>query len=204
MKLKYKILLLYVGVSVLILTTIGTLLFTRLREAIYTDIYDDFQSQLAHIDFALSSVIKSVEKDLANISINELVRSKNDETFTNFINADPAAFQYNIGEREQKIIDLFNNYRITHNHVNSVYMGRENGSFVRSHKRTKPTKYDPRLRPWYVLAKRNPGEVKITDPYRSITSPDVNIGIVKALLDNQKRVYGVVGVNKVCKGFIIF
>ena len=195
MKLKYKILLLYVGVSVLILATIGTLLFTRLREAIYTDIYDDFQSQLAHIDFALSSVIKSVEKDLANISINELVRSKNDETFTNFINADPATFQYNIGEREQKIIDLFNNYRITHNHVNSVYMGRENGSFVRSHKRTKPTKYDPRLRPWYVLAKRNPGEVKITDPYRSVTSPDVNIGIVKALLDNQKRVYGVVGID---------
>jgi len=195
MKLKYKILLLYVGVSVLILATIGTLLFSRLKAATYKEIYDNFQSQLAHIDFALSSVIKSAEKDLAYIAAIDLVRSRNDENFTNFTNADPETFQYNIGELEQKIINLFNTYRITHDHVNSVYMGRENGSFVRSHKRTKPTKYDPRLRPWYILAKENPGKVMITDPYRSVTSPDVNIGIVKALLDKQDRVYGVVGID---------
>ena len=41
-------------------------------------------------------------------------------------------------------------------------MGRENGSFVRSHKRNRPTKYDPRTRPWYVLAKENPGLCVIT------------------------------------------
>jgi len=195
MKLKYKILLLYVGVSVLILATIGTLLFSRLKAATYKEIYDNFQSQLAHIDFALSSVIKSAEKDLAYIAATDLVRSRNDGNFTSFTNADPATFQYNIGELEQKIINLLNTYRITHDHVNSVYMGRENGSFVRSHKRTKPTQYDPRLRPWYVLAKENPGKVMITDPYRSVTSPDVNIGIVKALLDKQDRVYGVVGID---------
>jgi signal transduction histidine kinase/CheY-like chemotaxis protein len=195
MKLRYKILLLYVGVSILILATIGTLLFTRIREAIYTDIYEDFQNQLTHIDFALSSAIKSVEKDLANIAATDPVRSKKDESFTNFINADQGSFQYNIGELEHIIIKIFNNYRMTHNHVNSVYMGRENGSFVRSHKRNKPTKYDPRLRPWYVLAKRNPGEIKITDPYRSVTSPDVNIGIVKALLDEEDKIYGVVGID---------
>ncbi len=74
-------------------------------------------------------------------------------------------------------------------------MGRENGSFVRSHKRTRSTKYDPRLRPWYVLGKENPGKVMITEPYRSVTSPDVNIGIVTALLDKQDSVYGVVGMD---------
>jgi signal transduction histidine kinase/CheY-like chemotaxis protein len=195
MKLKYKILLLYAGVSVVILATIGTLLYSRLREAIYSDIYENFQSQLTHIDFALSSVIKSVEKDLATLVASEAVRSKDDANFTSFINADEASFQYNIGELENSIITIFNNYRITHTHINSVYMGRENGSFVRSHKRSRPTKYDPRLRPWYVLAKRNPGEIKITDPYRSVTSPDVNIGIVKALTDKKDQVYGVVGID---------
>jgi signal transduction histidine kinase/DNA-binding response OmpR family regulator/HPt (histidine-containing phosphotransfer) domain-containing protein len=195
MKLKYKILLLYVGVSILILATIGTLLFTRLRQAIYTDIYEDFQSQLAHIDFALSSVINGAKKDLAGMLAADPVRSRYDGNFTNFTDADPATFQYNIGNLEQKIITLFNNYRITHQYVNSVYMGRENGSFVRSHKRAKSTKYDPRRRPWYVLGKENPGNIMITDPYRSVTSPDVNIGIVTALLDEQGRVYGVVGMD---------
>jgi len=195
MKLKNKILLLYVGVSILILATIGTLLFKRLTTAIYTDIYNDFQSQLAHIDFALSSVINSAKKDLAGIVAADRVRSTYDENFTNFTDADPATFQYNIGELEQIIITIFNTYRITHDYVNSVYMGRENGSFVRSHKRAKSTKYDPRLRPWYVLGKENPGKVMITDPYRSVTSPDVNIGIVTALRDKQNSVYGVVGID---------
>ncbi len=53
MKLKYKILLLYIGVSILILVSIGTFLSSRLQKMIYTDIYDDFQNQLSHIDFAL-------------------------------------------------------------------------------------------------------------------------------------------------------
>jgi hypothetical protein len=195
MKLKNKILLLYVGVSILILATIGTLLFKKLTAAIYTDIYNDFQSQLAHIDFALSSVINSAKKDLQGIVAADRVRSPDDESFTNFIDADPETFQYDIGDLEQKIITIFNTYRITHDYVNSVYMGRKNGSFVRSHKRTKSTKYDPRLRPWYVLGKENPGKVMITAPYRSVTSPDVNIGIVTALLDKQNSVYGVVGMD---------
>jgi signal transduction histidine kinase/CheY-like chemotaxis protein len=195
MKLKYKILLLYIGVSILILVIIGTLLSWKLQKTIYTDIYDNFQNQLSHIDFALSSVVKGVEGDLLGIVAADRVRSRDDNNFTNFTAADPESFQYNIGEPEQKIINIFNDYRITHEYVNSVYMGRENGGFVRSHKRSRSTKYDPRLRPWYVLGKENPGKVMITDPYRSVTSPDVNIGFVTALLDEQDKVYGVVGID---------
>jgi hypothetical protein len=40
--------------------------------------------------------------------------SDNDADFTNFLEADPATFQYNIGETEQKIIDMFNDYRTYH------------------------------------------------------------------------------------------
>lgn len=195
MKLKYKILLLYIGVSILILISIGTFLSARLQQRIYGDIYNDIQNQLSHIDFALSSAIKSVQRDLAGILATEAVRAHNDGDFTNFTNADPDTFQYHIGELEQKIIDIFSTYRLTHDYVNSVYMGRENGGFVRSHKRSRSTKYDPRLRPWYVLGKQNPGKVMITAPYRSVTSPDVNIGIVTALLDEQDTVYGVAGID---------
>ena len=195
MKLKYKILLLYVSVSLLILSLIGTLLSSKLQKVMYNNIYNDFQNQLTHIDFALSSVIKGVESDLAAIVAADSVRSQNDKDFTNFTNADPATFQYNIGDEEQAIINIFNNYRITHPYVNSVYMGRENGSFVRSHKRHRPTQYDPRLRPWYILGKENPGKILITDPYRSVTTPDINVAIVTALLDNHGKVFGVTGID---------
>jgi len=195
MKLKYKILLLYISTSILILASIGSLLSHKLQNLIFDDIYEDFQNQLAHIDFALSNTVKGYETDLAAITAAEVVRSRNDADFTNFTKADPATYRYNIGKLEQEIITVFNNYRVADDYVNSVYMGRANGSFVRSHKRNRPTKYDPRLRPWYVLGKENPGNTKITDPYRSVTSPDINVGIVRALLDEQKQVYGVVGID---------
>jgi signal transduction histidine kinase/DNA-binding response OmpR family regulator/HPt (histidine-containing phosphotransfer) domain-containing protein len=195
MKLKYKILLIYVVASILIIASIGTLLSRKLQNMIFDDIYTDFQNQLAHVDFALTSAIKSVETDLATIAAADLVRSKDDADFTNFLEADPMTFQYNIGETEQAIINIFSNYRKHHPYANSVYMGRANGSFVRSHKRNRATKYDPRLRPWYVLAKENPGKIMITEPYRSVTSPDINVGVVTALLDEQAQVFGVVGID---------
>jgi signal transduction histidine kinase len=74
-------------------------------------------------------------------------------------------------------------------------MGRENGSFVRSHPRGRPTQYDPRERPWYQLAAGNPDQVMRTAPYRSVTVADVNIGTVKALVGDNGEMYGVVGVD---------
>jgi signal transduction histidine kinase/DNA-binding response OmpR family regulator/HPt (histidine-containing phosphotransfer) domain-containing protein len=195
MKLKYKILLIYVVASILIIASIGTFLSHKLRNMIFDDIYADFQNQLAHVDFALSGSVQGVESDVATMAAAGPVRSRHDADFTNFIEADPETFQYNIGETEQQIINIFNDYRKHHPYANSVYMGRANGSFVRSHKRNRATKYDPRLRPWYVLAKENPGKIMITDPYRSVTSPDINVGIVTALLDEQGQVFGVVGID---------
>jgi len=195
MKLKYKVMLLYLSVSIFIIAFLGTFLSSKLKEEKFTTIYNDFQNQLAHIDLALTGLFKGVEADLAVLTASEIVRSRNDENFTDFTDADPTTFKYNIGELEQNIITLFNNYRKTHDFVNSVYMGRENGGFVRSHKRIRPTKYDPRLRPWYVLGNENPGKFMKTNPYRSLTSPDVNVGIVTALQDATGKVYGVVGID---------
>jgi PAS domain S-box-containing protein len=194
LKLKHKILLLYIGVSIGILILIGTLLSSTLRNNIITAISKNYGEQLAHIDFVLTSFLDNMENDLEAIALNERVRSRNDKDFTNFINADEATFQYSIGSLERQIITIFNRYRMTHPYVHSVFMGRENGSFVRSHKRARPTRYDPRARPWYVLGKENPGKIKRTPPFRSVTTPDVSISFVKALVGIEGNFYGVLGV----------
>ena len=89
------------------------------------------------------------DSDVAALAANKLVRTRQDQAFTSFLEADPETFAYNVGQVEQGIIDLFSTFRLTHPYVSSVYMGRENGSFVRSHPRAQPTEYDPRTRPWY-------------------------------------------------------
>jgi PAS domain S-box-containing protein len=45
------------------------------------------------------------------------------------------------------------------------------------------------------VAKENPGMTVRTPPFRSVTSPDISIGFVKALLDSEGAVYGVVGTS---------
>jgi len=195
MKLGYKILLLFLTASLLILLAVAGALSPRMKSNRFAAVAQEYQNQLKHIDFALNTFFKEVESDLRLLAANEFVRSGEDQDFTNFTEADEETFQYAFGPLELDIIKLFNAYRETHEYVSSVYMGRENGSFVRSHKRPKPSRYDPRLRPWYILAKYNPGRVMRTEPYRSVTSPETNIGVVTALLDDRQRVYGVVGMD---------
>ena len=120
LKLKHKILILYAVAGLLILAMVSSLVSSNLGETKFSTIYDNFQNQLAHIDFALLGFIKGVEKDLKAIALDNFVRSKNDEDFTNFTEADPATFQYDIGDLEQKISDIFNRYRTIHEYVNSV------------------------------------------------------------------------------------
>jgi methyl-accepting chemotaxis protein len=145
--------------------------------------------------WVICTLIRSVSYDVLELSINEKVQDPDDAGFTNFLNASEDTFEYSIGSREQEIIDIFRDYQSTHPYVNSVYMGRENGAFVRAYPRARPSQYDPRDRPWYTLAASHPGQVSMTEPCRSVTTPDVNIGLATPLLHENGTLYGVVGAD---------
>jgi hypothetical protein len=155
MKLQPKLFILCAITSVSITSVLGGILYARLWEDRLKSIKENVSKQLQDIAFSLGSFIEEVEGDVNALTANELVRTRDDSHFTSFLEADEKTFQYHYSEIENKIIDIFNAYRVTHRYVSSVYMGRENGSFVRSHPRESPTRYDPRERPWYILGKRN-------------------------------------------------
>jgi signal transduction histidine kinase len=193
--LRSRILIMYLLIAIFISCLIGIILPASLYKQNINSISVNSINQMKHIDFAITNLINEIKCDVLEISNNNDVKTRNDEGFTNFLDASEDTFKYSIGIREQKIIDILNGYMLTHPNVNSVYMGRENGCFVRSQKRAKATKYDPRERPWYILGKQNPGKVMVTEPYRAVTTLDVNIGIVTALVDEGNHVYGVVGAD---------
>ncbi|KUG27385.1 hypothetical protein ASZ90_002763 [hydrocarbon metagenome] len=195
MRLQTKTLALFAVSGVLILTLVGTIQYEVLKSRTFADIDRQISKQLEHLDFALTRFLTDVENDLLILAADARVRTPHDGDFTSFLDADERAFVYRIGPREQDIIDLFQSFRHYHPHVNSVYMGRENGSFVRSHKRSSPTPYDPRTRPWYQLAKDHPDAARRTPPYRSLTTPDVNIGVVVPMRDAEGKLFGVLGAD---------
>ena len=195
MKLNVKVWILWIAVSSVVAIILSTGLFINLRDDRVGSIENSISKQLKDIAFSLSRFFEEVEGDVLSLAANPVVRTRDDRDFTSYLGADEATFTYHYGEAEKRIIDLFNTYRTTHRYVNSVYMGRENGSFVRSHPRERPTAYDPRDRPWYTIAKSHPTMVMETEAYPSLTTNDVNIGIVKALITDNDSVYGVIGMD---------
>lgn len=194
MSLQSRVLVLYLCIAVLVLVLIGGVLPASLHKQNLDTVSADSISQLRHIDFALTNFIGEAKHDVAELALNAEIRTPDDREFTQFLNASEETFHYSSSDQELAIIAVLKGYQVSHPYVSSVYMGRENGAFVRSFPR-RPTAYDPRERPWYILAKEHPGQVSVTEPYKAVTTDDVNIGIVTPLLDPDGTVYGVVGAD---------
>ncbi len=165
------------------------------KQEVYSEILSQYEEHFRIAENNFHVFFEDIKEDLITLSQIPAVTTPNDADFTSFLNADESTFEYHYSEDELEIIHLFNTYRISHPHVNSVYMGRENGSFVRSHQRTQPTKYDPRERPWYQIALESPNKIQMTQPYSSVTNPDINIATVIAIKDKTGKTLGVVGMD---------
>ena len=167
MTLRKKLLIMVVVIGTVVLTLMGVWMIIEFNKNQMEVVQTNINNQLELLDFSVTSFILEIKNDLHALAENDLVSSRDDINFTSFLEADEDTFEYHIGELEQSIIEVLNTYRKTHAYVNSVYMGRENGSFVRSHPRNRSTQYDPRDRPWYIMAIEQPGETLITEPYQS-------------------------------------
>lgn len=194
MKLQSRVLILYLCIAVLVLVLLGIVLPSTLHKQNLNTVSADSISQLKHIDFALTNFIDEARYDVLELSYNDIVQTQDDSQFTSFLNASEETFRYSYSPKEEEIITILRDYQTSHPYVSSVYMGRESGAFVRSFPR-KPTQYDPRDRPWYSLAQEHPRQVSVTDPYKAVTTDDVNIGIVTPLLAKNGRAIGVIGAD---------
>ncbi|MHC1709343.1 MAG: sensor histidine kinase [Methanomassiliicoccales archaeon] len=194
MRLRNQVLLQYAVVGIIVLLLVGIVSTPIMQDKELDSVEKESISQLEHIDFAITYMIEESKADIVQLALDDRVQYRDDSNFTNFVNVTGDGFVYNITPEEQAIIDVLKDFQDSHPYVNSCYMGRENGAFVRAYPRAQPTQYDPRERPWYQMAVENPGEVQVTDPYLAVTTDDVNIGIVLTLIDNG-TVYGVVGAD---------
>ena len=195
MTLSRRFLILFSAIGIVIFISLGLLIHQKLKREKLASIESSLNGQLKQVDFAINSFFANIDASVMILADNPLVRTLQDHDFTNFTTAAEHTFSYSIGPIEKRIRQLFASYKQRYPYVNSVYMGRENGGFARSHKRARPSRYDPRQREWYQLAKANPEKIMRTKPYRSVTTSDVNIGTTKALVDDRGLVFGVVGVD---------
>lgn len=187
-----------IGIAILYLISIlavSVLTFLSTRAGLQDTMIERYKEHFRSVSYHVEALFEDIRSDLETLAANKTVRTRDDAGFTSFLNADEKTFQYNYNETELAIIELFHTYVVCHPYVNSVYMGRANGSFVRSHPRAAPTRYDPRERPWYLAAIQTEGEPALVDAYPSISSADINIACAVALLGPDGQAFGAVGMD---------
>lgn len=195
LSLKNKLLISLIAVSIIPLIAVGIYINRYIAKQTFKSVYSASLSQLTQIDLNISDFFKDTEYNVKMLAANETVRTRNDSEFNNFLEANEATFKYNTKTEEAQILKVFENFTKSHPYVASVYMGRENGGYMQVPSRGKPTKFDPRTRPWYKIALAQPGTPAMTDAYKAITSNDISIGSAVALVDEQNKPYGVIGID---------
>ena len=194
MKFRKRILLIYIAFITVFLVCAISISGSYLLNFRIKQIEAEQKKSIHLLEKVITAFLQEVESDLLTISQDPAVQYPDASRFTSFIGIDEESFQYNYSPEERTIIEVFNRYRSNHPHVSSVYMGRSNGSFVRSHPRSRNTPYDPRHRPWYIAGESAPDKVVRTNAYPSVTNSDLNIGTVKSLVNNGE-IYGVIGID---------
>lgn len=195
MNLRKKVILLYLCITAMVIVFIGIVVPVSLEDESIHTTSENTMNTLKHIDFALSNFIEHPRFDLAGLSLMNDIRNSDSSEFTSYLNSSYETFGQSTDEKEEEIVGTLMDFQLTHPYVESVYIGYENGAYVRSQEWENSTQYDPRTRPWYILAKENPEETVITQPYVPITSSDVKIGISKAIIDGDGNVSGVIGTD---------
>lgn len=101
-----------------------------------------------------------------------------------------------VGGPEQAAYEYLLRFAKSHPGIAYAYAGYEDGGFVQwpMLDQSYPN-YDPRQRPWYGIAKADPGKAVRTDAYVSTTTNETFIGTSSAITDSSGKIVGVVGLD---------
>ncbi|MGQ8875440.1 methyl-accepting chemotaxis protein [Paenibacillus sp. TSA_86.1] len=139
----------------------------------YNNAKDEVKKQILH------SAQENV--DLANSTIDLVVnvKRKQVEYYANAFNA------VTMKNSEAGMLEEIKGFIGQNPDVILVSVGDENGKYLTSSDTVLPQDYDPRTRPWYTDAMKQPDQVIVTDPYISAETETVTVSIAKALKDRS-------------------
>ncbi len=102
-----------------------------------------------------------------------------------------STFQKDLGTNSTPALTALSNFAAGHRDFLHVYVGTDTGIIdIRPYTKM-PDGYDPRKRPWYQEAIKNPGKPVVTAPYKDASSNSMVVTITEALPDK----HGVVGAD---------
>lgn len=96
------------------------------------------------------------------------------------------------GDEDPFVRSMLDGYRAKNPEVELAAVGTDKGVYINSPKSAvNPPGYDPRKRPWYIMASENKGKPTVINPYISSNSGQVVVSVSQTVDDN----HGVVSIS---------
>lgn len=138
------------------------------------------------------SLISDIEKEVSMLASYENIKTAK-KRINNYTKFDLETFKYEPFQAESLIESYFKILKNSHDIINFIFLGTENGDYM-EYPRFSPSKpYDPRIRPWYVGA-IDKEDVVISEPYRTAVSNELVICFSQHIVNDGKTI-GVVGIT---------
>ncbi|WP_413382634.1 methyl-accepting chemotaxis protein [Alkalihalobacillus sp. 1P02AB] len=164
--IKNKLIVVFIIVLLVPTSLIGFLSYEKAKD----EIAEQYMiSATSSVDFIEDLITSTIEPKIENI-----------DYFANIIRAD----MYE-GEESPEVRAYFSQYMELFSGLESVYVGTELGDMIQVPPGEYGDDYDPRQRPWYLLAREQSGEVIITEPYVSADTGHLVVSIARTTNDGS-------------------
>lgn len=178
-----------VAVTVVFLTTVGAL---NVRHQAIAEFERSSQARLAQADESLDSNFKDVERNLTYLTQTIQLQTA-DQSITDYLNHGGQMTPDKNGEVEKSIFALLKQFGDSHPNMRYLDMGTRWGGYVQwPIESLNGEHYDPRVRPWYMLAMTAQDKVVRPAPYLSAAgSGGAIISFARAVQDPKGETIGV-------------
>ena len=168
----------------------GIYLKTYTEKWLYNNSVEN-NNQLLHrvselIDHSLVDDIREEVNMLA--SMDSVMNAKHN--LQSYIRYDRKTFRYQPGNVEKEIETQFRLLKISHEAVNFVFFGTDDGGYM-EYPRFQPTQaYEPRMRPWYQDSLYS-GDIRISEPYLTKVTNEMVVSFTKRIRTGEEESEGV-------------
>ncbi len=200
--IKNKLIIAFLPITVFALIVITLFVNNKFTSHIIKkEFVNSSKKEIVQVDNAINLFLQSIKYD-CNFLASEPIMSLADNTINSYadFNRSVKMTPSRNGGAEQKIFEFMDRFARTHPNYAYVYIGTKDGGFVQWPEGNSMKNYDPRKRPWFKKAFKNPGKIIMTDPYYYPADKTAMITISRTFKDKAGKYYGAQGVDVSLKG----
>jgi len=150
------------------------------------------QHEIRQVDNGFNLFFQQVKNNATFLANNTIVK-KAPITTQSYLGDKRNMAPANDTVEEAAIFELYRQFGQSHEELLFVYLGTPNGGFIQ-YPAEPMENYDPRQRPWYKLAKDNPGKANLTSAYQG-NSGGPMVSIAHSFTNSEGEFSGVQSVD---------